>query len=29
MDSKHDEESGYSYISSACLNCHPRGVADD
>jgi hypothetical protein len=29
MDSEHDEESGYSYTSTACLNCHPTGVADD
>lgn len=29
MDDKHREESGYSYNSAACLNCHPRGVAED
>ena len=25
MDSKHQGESGYSYSSEACYNCHPRG----
>jgi hypothetical protein len=25
MDSKHRGQSNYSYISSACLQCHPRG----
>ena len=29
MDEKHREESGYSYTSQACLQCHPRGVGDD
>ncbi len=28
MDSKHDGESGYSYTSSACLHCHPRGSSE-
>jgi hypothetical protein len=28
MDSKHRGENGYSYNSVACLNCHPRGIAD-
>ncbi len=27
MDNKHSGESGYTYLSSACLNCHPRGSA--
>lgn len=27
MDSKHRGESGYSYLSSACFHCHPRGNA--
>ena len=25
MDSKHQGRSGYSYTSTACLSCHPRG----
>jgi hypothetical protein len=29
MDNKHDGEGGYSYNSSACYNCHPRGEAGD
>lgn len=29
MDNKHREEGDYSYNSAACLQCHPRGVADD
>ena len=29
MDNKHREERDYSYTSTACLHCHPRGVADD
>jgi hypothetical protein len=29
MDNQHREEGGYSYNSAACLQCHPRGVADD
>lgn len=29
MDEKHREESGYSYTSQACLQCHPIGVAGD
>jgi hypothetical protein len=28
MDSKHSGENGYSYNSTACFNCHPRGIAD-
>ena len=28
MDSKHHGESGYSWVSSACYNCHPKGKAD-
>lgn len=28
MDSKHREENGYVYVSSACYDCHPRGKAD-
>ena len=27
MDSEHSGESGYSYTSAACYNCHPRGSA--
>lgn len=27
MDSRHQGESGYSYTSTACLHCHPRGNA--
>jgi hypothetical protein len=29
VDRDHDEVSGYSYQSSACYRCHPRGVAED
>ena len=29
MDDKHNEVRNYQYNSSACYNCHPRGVADD
>jgi thioredoxin reductase/Pyruvate/2-oxoacid:ferredoxin oxidoreductase delta subunit len=29
MDSEHDEVSGYTYSSQACLSCHPDGRADD
>jgi hypothetical protein len=29
MDDKHREESGYVYDSAACLDCHPRGRAED
>jgi hypothetical protein len=25
MDDEHDEVSGYSYVSSACVACHPNG----
>ncbi len=25
MDSKHQGRSGYAYISTECLRCHPRG----
>jgi len=28
-NNKHDEEPGYTYVSSACLACHPDGTADD
>ncbi len=28
MDSKHQGRSGYSYNSTACYSCHPRGRAD-
>jgi len=28
MNKEHQGESGYSYTSSACLHCHPRGNAD-
>ncbi len=28
MDSEHRGESGYSYVSAACLGCHPRGNSD-
>lgn len=28
MDNKHQGESGYSYTSPACLNCHPTGNGD-
>ena len=28
MDNEHEGESGYSYNSTACLNCHPRGSGD-
>ncbi len=29
MDDEHDDVNNYSFQSSACLNCHPRGEADD
>jgi hypothetical protein len=29
MDRKHNDENGYVYQSTACFECHPRGVADD
>ncbi|MDA3821549.1 MAG: hypothetical protein PF450_02895 [Bacteroidales bacterium] len=29
MDDEHDDERDYVYVSSACLNCHPQGIADD
>ncbi|MEZ5070750.1 MAG: hypothetical protein R2751_07235 [Bacteroidales bacterium] len=29
MDDEHHEESGYSYNSLACLDCHPIGRAED
>jgi len=29
MDNKHRGENGYSYNSTACLHCHPRGIAED
>ena len=25
MDDEHDNVAGYSYVSSACLSCHPDG----
>lgn len=28
-DGHHDEVSGYSYVSSECYRCHPRGRAED
>ena len=28
MDSKHRGRSGYQYVSTACLSCHPSGRAD-
>lgn len=28
MDNKHRGENGYTYVSSACLQCHPRGEGD-
>ncbi|MFZ4400018.1 MAG: hypothetical protein ACOYO1_08300 [Bacteroidales bacterium] len=28
MNNKHNGESGYSWVSSACYNCHPRGNSD-
>jgi hypothetical protein len=28
MDNEHEGESGYSYNSISCLNCHPRGSED-
>ncbi|MGW8315718.1 MAG: cytochrome c3 family protein, partial [Bacteroidales bacterium] len=28
MDDKHSGESGYTYNSMACLECHPRGSGD-
>ncbi len=27
MDKKHEERAGYSYVSSACLSCHPDGTS--
>jgi hypothetical protein len=29
MDNKHSGETGYSYNSAACYQCHPTGVAED
>ncbi len=29
VDEDHEDESGYSYQSSACYRCHRDGVADD
>jgi hypothetical protein len=29
MDSKHHGRSGYQYVSTACLSCHPTGRAED
>ena len=29
MDSRHRGRSGYQYLSSACLSCHPSGRAED
>ena len=29
MDRKHDEENGYQFLSTACLDCHPRGEEND
>jgi hypothetical protein len=29
MDSRHNDVGGYSYNSTACLHCHPSGVAGD
>ena len=29
MARQHDEVGGYSYVSSECYRCHPRGIADD
>ncbi len=28
MDNKHKEETGYSYNSNACFDCHPNGKSD-
>jgi hypothetical protein len=28
MDNKHRGENGYVYVSTACLQCHPRGEGD-
>jgi hypothetical protein len=28
MDNEHEGENGYSYTSTACLSCHPRGSGD-
>jgi hypothetical protein len=28
MDNEHNDENGYSYVSSECLRCHPRGDAE-
>ncbi len=28
MDDEHDDEQGYSYVSSACYDCHPSGKGD-
>lgn len=29
MDDEHDDVKNYIYQSNACLNCHPKGEADD
>jgi len=29
MNDKHNEVGGYSWVSTACYNCHPRGQAGD
>jgi len=29
MNNEHDDVSGYQYISSRCLDCHPNGSAED
>jgi hypothetical protein len=29
MNNKHNEVSGYTWASEACLQCHPTGKADD
>ena len=29
MDSKHHGRAGYSYVSTACLSCHPNGRGED
>ena len=28
MDDEHSDVNGYSYVSSACLACHPMGNTD-
>jgi hypothetical protein len=28
MNAKHIEVAGYSYNSTACFSCHPRGESD-